>query len=123
MNRVCAILLLSFSLFLIPANGFSHHRGSGGHYDGYYGRGYADGHRGHHRDYYGGHRNHRNDNVFWGATGFLVGAALGAAVYPPPVYGYGPPAYYSSPPMCRYDRYVTDPWGRPYWESFVAPCR
>jgi len=137
MKKLLAILFLCFSVFLTaPTNGFSQHRGPGGHHGGYPGGGYYGGTGGHHGGYpaggyYGGHRshygnyygNHHNDDLFWGATGFLFGTALGAAIYQPPVYNYSQPAYYYQPPMCRYERYVTDQWGRTYLEYFAAPCR
>lgn len=155
MKKLYAVILLGFSVFLTaPSDGFSQHRGGGGHGDhggysggghgGYPGGGYGgyrDGGHGGYRGgdhggypgggYYGGHRSQyggyyggrHNDNFFWGATGFLFGTALGAAIYQPPVYRYGPPVYYSQPRMCRYERYMTDQWGQTYLEYFAAPCR
>ena len=139
MKKLWAIGVLSFSLLLTaPSNGFSQPRGPGGHPGGYYGGGYGGYRDGVHRGYpgggyYGGHRNysgsyhrhHYNDDIFWGVTGFLFGTALGAAIAQPPVYSYSPPAYYYAPqpPMCRYERYVTDQWGRTYREYYAAPCR
>ena len=131
MKKMLAISLLSISVLLtVPSDGFSRDRGYGGH-DGYRNGGYSgyrDGGRyyGGHRGYHGSYRGHHyNDDIFWGVTGLLFGAALGAAIYQPPVYSYGPPVYYNPPPppMCRYERYVTDQWGRTYLECFAAPCR
>ena len=118
MKKLLAISLLCFSVLLTaPSDGFSRDRGYGGH-DGYRDGGrYYSGHRGHYGGGYYGH--HHNDDIFWGVTGFLFGTALGAAIYQPPVYSYGPPVYYTAPPpppMCRYERYVTDRWGRTYLE-------
>ena len=151
MKKVLAISLLCLSVFLTaPSNSFSQQRGPGEHHGGYSGGGYYGGHGGRHGGYpgggyygghggryggypdggyygghgnrYGNHHNYYNDDLFWGATGFLFGTAFGAALYQPPVYNYNPPVYYQ-PPMCRYERYVTDQWGRTYVDSYVAPCR
>ncbi|NLX19424.1 MAG: hypothetical protein GXY53_09135 [Desulfobulbus sp.] len=70
----------------------------------------------------------------WGLTGLFLGSALTALAYqpPPPVYPPPPPvaahpitayAPVVPPGMCRWERYVLDPYGRVLFDRYGYPIK
>jgi hypothetical protein len=80
--------------------------------------------------YYRGH--YSGDALFWGVTGLILGSILLSSITPPPsprvVYVDPQTGIYNYPPnippgMCRWERYLLDPYGRFLLDQYGQPVK